>query len=150
VAHEFSAQDLPALVTSVLLQPDAKLIIGGMFETVFGVPRNGLARLNADGTLDSTFDPSKVFAAPLEPAILALALQGDGRVWVGAEHAGTAEATHALALLQPDGRPVPDFQPQFLGTGGVVTALAQEPSGGILVGGSFTSETLQVTSADFG
>ncbi len=139
VVHEFSTRDLPAMVTSILLQPDARLIIGGMFETLFGVPRNGVGRLNADATLDSTFDPGEVFAPPLEPSILALALQRDGRLWVGAEHAGQSEATHALALLQPDGQPVRGFQPRLLGTGGVVTALAQEPAGGLLVGGSFTS-----------
>jgi uncharacterized delta-60 repeat protein len=43
-------------VTASLLLPDGKLIIGGGFNKVHGVARHGMARLNADGTLDETFD----------------------------------------------------------------------------------------------
>src|SRR4029078_9243633 len=38
-------------------QSDGKLLIAGQFTKVHGVVRNGIARLNTDGTLDSSFDP---------------------------------------------------------------------------------------------
>src|SRR6266480_1909694 len=44
-------------VNAAILQPDGKLLIGGHFTKVNGVTRQSLARLNADGTLDLTFDP---------------------------------------------------------------------------------------------
>jgi uncharacterized delta-60 repeat protein len=139
VVREYSPAVLPAMVTSVLLQTDGKLVIGGMFSTVYGVTRNGVARLHPDGTLDTGFDPGPTFGNPEDPSVLVLAQQADGRVWVGAEHAGQTEATQALALLEPDGQPVAGFKPRLLGTGGVVTALECEPGGGLLVGGDFSS-----------
>jgi len=36
--------------------PDGKVMVGGLFDTVDGVDRVGLARLNANGTLDAGFD----------------------------------------------------------------------------------------------
>src|SRR5688572_12550738 len=39
------------------LQDDGKTVTGGYFTTVEGVKRNLSARLNADGSLDRTFDP---------------------------------------------------------------------------------------------
>ncbi len=44
-------------VSSVAAQADGKVVIGGMFTEVNGVARPYLARLNADGSLDSTFNP---------------------------------------------------------------------------------------------
>ena len=46
-----------ATVLSVAVQSDASLMLGGSFTLVNGVARNRLARLNADGTLDASFDP---------------------------------------------------------------------------------------------
>lgn len=43
-------------IFSVALQPDGKILIGGWFTTTRGVTTNGLARLNTDGTLDTTFN----------------------------------------------------------------------------------------------
>lgn len=45
-------------VNVVYLQPDGKILIGGTFGQVNGVLRNRLARLNSDGTLDSSFNPA--------------------------------------------------------------------------------------------
>ena len=44
-------------VYSTAMQADGKVIIVGNFTTVNGVIRNRVARLNADGTLDTSFDP---------------------------------------------------------------------------------------------
>ena len=41
----------------VALQPDGKVLIGGGFTTVNGTNRSGIARLNANGSLDSSFNP---------------------------------------------------------------------------------------------
>src|SRR5947208_2170517 len=44
-------------VNAVALQPDGKVIIGGEFTTVKGLERFKVARLNADGSGDSSFNP---------------------------------------------------------------------------------------------
>jgi beta-propeller uncharacterized protein DUF5122 len=48
-------------VRVVVVQPDGKILIGGDFTTLspdggVAVTRNHIARLNADGTLDTAFD----------------------------------------------------------------------------------------------
>ncbi len=45
-------------VQTALMQPDGKLVIAGGFGKVNGVARRNIARLNADGSLDLTFDPA--------------------------------------------------------------------------------------------
>lgn len=45
-------------IDAVAIQPwDQKIVIGGGFSKVNGVPRSGIARLNTDGSLDMSFDP---------------------------------------------------------------------------------------------
>ena len=48
---------LPPSVNSVVLQTDGKILLSGVFSHVAGLPRNALAQLNVDGTLDPTFNP---------------------------------------------------------------------------------------------
>src|ERR1039458_798831 len=44
-------------VFSEALQPDGKVLIGGVFTSVDGLSRNSIARLNSDGSVDTTFNP---------------------------------------------------------------------------------------------
>src|SRR4051794_37909014 len=44
-------------ILSASLQTDGKIIIAGEFTSVGTNSRNHIARLNADGSLDQTFDP---------------------------------------------------------------------------------------------
>lgn len=44
-------------VAALDLQPDGRIVLAGSFTQVQGVPRAGVARLNADGSLDPAFDP---------------------------------------------------------------------------------------------
>jgi uncharacterized delta-60 repeat protein len=57
-------------VRAVAVQPDGKVVIGGDFTHVDGVVRNYLARLNGDGSLDTSFDPGNT----LNGSVYALAL----------------------------------------------------------------------------
>ena len=43
------------LVTSVALQPNGQILVGGNFLEFAGVERSSLGRLNADGSLDATY-----------------------------------------------------------------------------------------------
>ena len=46
-----------AYVFAVTVQPDGKVLVGGQFTAVNGTSRNNIARLNANGSLDSSFNP---------------------------------------------------------------------------------------------
>ncbi|MCI0538350.1 MAG: delta-60 repeat domain-containing protein, partial [Verrucomicrobiales bacterium] len=63
-------------VIGLTLAADNKIYIGGHLTSVNGVERNGLARLNPDGSLDSSFTP------PTSPEIDAhdIQIQPDGRI----------------------------------------------------------------------
>src|SRR5439155_1358076 len=76
-------------VSSIALQSDGKVLIGGGFTTVNGATRKAIARLNPDGTVDSGFDSrlSEIeipgFNIPpsfTEPSVGSIARQSDGKV----------------------------------------------------------------------
>jgi uncharacterized delta-60 repeat protein len=46
---------LNGFASSIALQPDGKIIVGGNFTAVNGTPKSFLARLNTDGGLDNSF-----------------------------------------------------------------------------------------------
>jgi uncharacterized delta-60 repeat protein len=79
-------------------QPDGKILLGGHFTSVLGVPRNYLARLNPDGSLDP-FDPSP------NNYIGAIAMQADGKILVAGAFRGTnsigGQARDYIARLDP-------------------------------------------------
>ena len=66
-------------VIAMALQPDGKVLIGGTFTSVHGTTRNAVARLNTDGSLDTTFDPSSGSTS----TVRTLLVQPDGKILVG-------------------------------------------------------------------
>jgi len=60
-------------------QTDGKILIGGNFEVANGALRYSIARLNADSTVDPTFNPPDT----LQGTIRAIAIQPDGKILIG-------------------------------------------------------------------
>ena len=119
-------------VRSLAFQADGKLLVGGVFGALGGKPRLGLARLNADGTVDDGF------RTDVHGLVGALAVQPDGRILVGGPFWRLADQSGGfLGRLLPDGR----IDGSFANTtdGGYVQCLVVRPDGRILVGGTFTS-----------
>ena len=118
------------VVQSIALQPDGKIVIGGVFTQVGGVTRNYVARLNPDGTLDTTFNPNP------NGSVDAIALQADGKIVIGGGFTQVSGQTrNRLARLNPDGTLDATFDPSAnLGT----NAIAVQGDGKVLVGGYFT------------
>ena len=103
-------------------------------EYVNGVPRSRIARLNADGTLDVTFDPGTGF----NNTVLTLALQADGRMVAGGFFTRYRDMDRSyLVRLLADGAVDEAFA---IGTGAnnLVRAVALQPDGKLLLGGNFT------------
>lgn len=143
----------PALdgdVSALLVQPDGRIVVAGDFATVRPAGpagtarvRFGLLRLEADGTLDETFDPRPLGGSPSLAPVSALALDADGNLLIGGgftslqpHGSGTAVARARLARLTPAGAVDPAFSPAF---DNLVFALAVQPDGRIVVGGGFTA-----------
>ncbi|RYY92986.1 MAG: hypothetical protein EOO11_20485, partial [Chitinophagaceae bacterium] len=123
------------IVRAIAVQPDGKVLIGGEFTTVRGAARNRIARLNADGSVDTSFDPG---TGP-NGYVNSLAVQSDGKVLVGGTF-GTINSTArtGFARLNVDGSVDTSFDPGT-GANGNVYALALQSDGKVLVGGAFTT-----------
>lgn len=118
-----------------------KLYVGGDFTHANFVPRQRIARLNADGTLDSTFSlPSTTMGA--DAAVRAVLVQSDGRLVIGGFFTNVNQVVNSrIARLNQDGRLDSLFNPGS-GADNPVYALAETFIGGdrkILVGGSFAT-----------
>ncbi|MFT3795302.1 T9SS type A sorting domain-containing protein [Flavobacterium sp.] len=103
-----------------VLQADGKMIFGGYFENYNGIPKRFLLRLNADGSLDNTFNVTDL-SLPFAP--VKMLLQTDGKIVVqlsstnqlfrfntdGSRDTGFVAPSgfgmsHKLKCLQPDGK----------------------------------------------
>ncbi len=125
-------------VYSLALQPDGKLLIGGDFTSYNGNPRNGIVRLNSDGSLDTTFSiGSGVLGGGIYPSVRSIALQPDGKVVVGGDFTSyNGTSRNYIARLNLDGRLDSTFNPGT-GANNIVWSLALQPDGKILIGGDF-------------
>jgi uncharacterized delta-60 repeat protein len=113
-------------VNSIALQPDGKILVGGDFSTIGGTERIGIARLNTDGTLDTTFNPDAY------DSVSSIAVQADGKILVGGNFTTLYGAPRDnLARLNTDGTLDITFNSN---TNGSVWYIALQPDGKILVG----------------
>ena len=119
------------------IQPDGKIIVNGNFTTVNGTPRGRIARLNTDGTLDTSFATGVGF----DVLPTRIALQSDGKiVAVGSFISYDGVSIGRIARLNTNGTLDTTFK-NNTGTGFDVASnhVHIQPSGKIIVRGSFTS-----------
>jgi uncharacterized delta-60 repeat protein len=69
-------------LTSVAIQSDGKILVGGQFNTVNGVGPGTLARLNADGSLDTAFS-TNLGTGTNAGSINKIVVQSNGQILVG-------------------------------------------------------------------
>ena len=108
VDTSFSAsltKHLSASVSRSVVQPDGKILIAGNFRVVNRIVHNGIARLNADGTLDTTFNSPDLFRpGDASPAINDIALQSNGKILVGGIFTAVGGTPrHSIFRLNADG-----------------------------------------------
>ena len=113
-----------------------KILIGGDFTAINGVPRAHIARLNVDGSLDASFNAG---VGPGD-SVRAIAIQVDGNVLIGGLFTSVSGANlNHIARLLPGGGVDRSFTP---GTGlnDIVNCIALQNDERILLGGGFTQE----------
>ena len=85
-SYDNNGVNLGGFISTISLQPDGKIIIGGWFQKINGIIKNNIARLNADGSLDSTFLPGGgVSGLGGNSYLVCSALQSDGKIIVGGQ-----------------------------------------------------------------
>jgi hypothetical protein len=130
-------------VRSIALQPDGKILIAGSFAQVAGQPRKGLARLNIDGTLDTTFNVGTGTSGGFNGTVWSVAVGLDGFVYAGGQFSSFngKSVYNNLAKLSSTGELATRFNFAGALTGGinnVVRNVQMRPGGNILVSGLFT------------
>lgn len=126
-------------VHAIAIHPDGpnagRIVIGGVFTSVNGVARTNIARLNEDGTVDTSFAP-----AGLGPdgAVFTVAIDDEGRVLVGGEFTAVGGLGRSrFARLKGDGT-LDNTINTGSGANSFVAAVATKPDKKIAIGGGFT------------
>lgn len=127
-------------VNAIGVQADGRVLVGGRFTTIDGTTRNGIARLNADGSLDAGFDPDA--GGITNHNVHRILAQPDGKILVGGDFSGMgASQSHLVARLDADGSVDPGFVPDVETIGGdnIVYGMAVQADGKVLLGGRLTA-----------
>lgn len=118
------------------IQPDGKLLISGRFINVNGFPRPGIARLNADGTIDGSFSPT---TGVLPELIYNFTRQDDGKFIVVGDFSSFDNALRRrIARIFPDGTVDPSYDPGFAANGAIRQVAVVPGTGKVVFAGDFT------------
>ena len=126
-------------VSAIAVQSDGKILVGGNFSTFNGSTKNGIVRLNYDGTLDSTF------TATGANAVSKIIVQSDGKILVGGNFTTfNGVSKNNIVRLNTDGT----IDSGFTGSlGGNVDNMALQSDGKIIVVGAFSNRIVRLTSS---
>jgi uncharacterized delta-60 repeat protein len=127
------------------VQPDGKVIVGGSFTALDGISRNGIGRLDLDGSLDRTFDPgSGIGIAGLNivsEGVISIAVQSDGKVLLGGRFSSINGISRpGVARINSDGSPDAEFNAR-LGVGTSIDSITLQPDGKVLIYGDLAGTT---------
>lgn len=122
-------------IYAIFFQEDGKILVGGAFVAYNGISRNGINRLNPDGTLDATF----VQGPAANDAVYSIALQSDGKILVGGLFTTfDSETRNHLARLNPDGTLDISFNPST-DVNGIVDCINVQTDDKIIIAHTFAS-----------
>ena len=111
-------------INAIKIQSDGKILIGGEFNTANGVSTNGIARLNNDGSYDTTFTSPLVY----QDVVKSIYVQSDGKILVG--------IYGSIKRLNSDGTFDNTFSSPI--TNGYIADINIDSNGKIIVSGGFT------------
>lgn len=121
-------------VNAIKIQIDGKILVGGSFSFLLQPPvaisKYGFARLNTDGSSDSSLDFGS-YSSGFE--ILTIAIDSSERILIG----GTFRRGINIARIEPNG--LIDHSFSGNGANNLVRSIAVQRDGKILIGGDFTT-----------
>ncbi len=123
-----------ATVTSIAVQADDKILVGGDFDRFKGQVKNRIVRLNSDGSIDGSFAPGTGAGATVQ----AISLQADGKILVGGDFVTfNGSSARRIVRLASSGARDTGFLPGTAADG-PVKAIAIQADQRIIVAGYFT------------
>jgi len=123
-------------VSTIAIQSDGKAVIGGFITAIGAVPRNKVARFNANGTLDLDFDPN-VTGSRLD----ALAVQPDGKILIGGAFTAIGSTSRlGIGRVYQDGTPDANATAGTASVDGPVAVIVPLPRlDQTMIGGNFAN-----------
>ena len=132
-----TGRGIGTIANKIVVQPDQKIVIGGIFSTYDSLPYNYIVRINPDGSVDTTWN-----AGPgANGSVDELALQPDGKILIGGDFTmyggnGVNYLQFRLARANTDGSR--DITFSQAGASRSVLGIALRPDDHIVIGGRFT------------
>lgn len=124
------------IVRAIGIQSDGKFVIGGDFTSVGGTTRNYIARLNANGSLDTGFNPN------LNNSVYAIKIDSNDKIYIGGSFTTVGGSTKLrIARLNTNGTLDTAFgsttkpNPQS----GIVYSIDLQSANRVVFGGNFSS-----------
>ncbi len=114
-------------VDAITIQTDGKIVIGGSFNIINGISRNGLARLNTNGSLDASFN----LGTELIGVVWTILMQSDNKILIGGDF--------GISRFNTDGTLDTGFNPAGAFEGAGIGAISLQSDGKIVIGGDFTT-----------
>jgi uncharacterized delta-60 repeat protein len=119
--------------------PDGKLYVGGSFDSINGQFVRRLVRLNADGSIDPSFNTGTGFTGG---RVLSLAVQPDGKLLVAGDFSQfNGQNRLRLVRLHANGTLDTTFS-IGMGASNTIESVALQPDGKVLIAGNFTNFNL--------
>jgi uncharacterized delta-60 repeat protein len=123
------------------IQPDGKIVIGGLFLGNANFPAFYLARINPDGSFDhglGSYTLSDLFIYP----VYDVTLQPDNKILVGGAIVDETTGVDYFAAVRfnADGSRDYGFARTRISSGGTTRAMVVQPNGKIIVGGTFIAD----------
>ncbi|MFD2257448.1 Calx-beta domain-containing protein [Luteolibacter algae] len=134
-------------VRVIVEQSDGKLLVGGSFTSYNGINCNRVTRLNANGTIDTTFNSNLGSAATREnmnPSVYALALESNGSILIGGNFTSfNGSAANGIVRRTSTGTAGTALAPAFSSPTVIVPdirSILVEQDGKIMIAGLFSLE----------
>ncbi len=116
---------------AIVAQANGQILVAGFFDHVAATPVENIARLNADGSADTSFTPTA------NEEVNALAVQGDGKIVLGGDFTQiNGQASPQLARINTDGSSDANFAVTGVAQLDDISAIIIQPDGRIIIGGS--------------
>lgn len=122
-------------IRTLSLQQDQKLIVGGDYLNLNGIPSSYLNRLETDGTIDAGFNTGTGFNGKIYDSYI----QNNGKIIIsGSFTSYNGNNSGRLIRLNQDGSQDTSFNTSTGATSGIVYKVCPQSDGKIIIVGSFT------------
>jgi len=118
------------------IQPDGKVIVGGVFTVLQSTSKKHLARLNSNGTIDNTFN----IGIGTDWSVRSSAMQSDGKIIIGGAFTQyNGNSLNLIMRLNPDGSVDSTFYPGTNTQTGEILSINIQSDGKIIIVGGFSN-----------